>query len=53
MNDDPKSSSWIRPAAPSTGGGYICSEAGKCVPGVGHVSYTSRTCFGLCSAPPS
>lgn len=53
MNDDPKWSSWTSTAAPSTGGGYICSDDGKCVPGEGRVSYTSKTCFGLCDSPPT
>ena len=52
MNGDVNWSSWTAAAAPSTGGGYICSDDGKCVPGEGHVSYTSKTCFGLCGSPP-
>lgn len=52
MNDDPNWSSWFAEEPASTGGGYIC-QAGQCVKGTGHVSYTSRTCFGLCDNPPS
>ena len=53
MNDDPKFSSWTLAAAPSTGGGYVCSSQGKCVPGEGRVSYQSKTCLGLCGNPPA
>ena len=54
MHDDPatRRSSWSTPAAPSTGGGFVCA-AGACVPGGGRFSYTSRTCFGLCAPPPA
>jgi hypothetical protein len=53
MNDDAKWSSWTAEASASTGGGYVCNAQQQCVKGTGHVSYTSRTCFGLCANPPS
>jgi hypothetical protein len=53
MNDDAKWSSWTAEAPASTGGGYVCNAQEQCVKGTGHVSYTSRTCFGLCANPPS